>query len=154
MNQMNQIVIEGNVVRDTQVRETARGTRVCIVPIATNRYYRDMKGAFQKETAYFDVEAWGENFCRTATKMAKKGRGVRVVGRLKQDRWKGQDGKSLSKIFIVAEHLEFQPEKKNDGNTNDDADIANAEVAAAGLRAEADIPMSDNFENGGDGAVF
>jgi single-strand DNA-binding protein len=39
---------------------------------------------------------------------------VRVVGRLKQDRWTGNDGKPHSKVSIVAEHVEFRPEcKKN-----------------------------------------
>jgi len=45
----------------------------------------------------------------------KKGRGVRVVGRLKQDRWTDADGKPHSRIFIVAEHVEFRPQfKKQD----------------------------------------
>ncbi|RKX84665.1 MAG: single-stranded DNA-binding protein, partial [Spirochaetes bacterium] len=39
----------------------------------------------------------------------KKGRGVRVVGRIKQDRWKDQDDKSREKFKIVAEHVEFKP---------------------------------------------
>ena len=111
MNQMNQVVIEGNVVRDTTVRETARGTRVCIVPIATNHFYRNANGETQKEVAFFDVEAWGDNFCTRMAQMAKKGRGLRVVGRLKQDRWKNQEGKSASKIYILAEHIDFQHPK-------------------------------------------
>ena len=43
-----------------------------------------------------------------------KGRGVRVVGRLKQDRWTDQEGKNRSRIKIVAEHVEFKPFKKED----------------------------------------
>ena len=44
-----------------------------------------------------------------------KGRGVRVVGRLKQDRWQ-QNGQSRSRIVIVAEHVEFKskPNMKED----------------------------------------
>jgi len=38
-----------------------------------------------------------------------KGRGVRVVGRLKQDRWIGPDGQGRSKVLIVSEHVEFKP---------------------------------------------
>jgi len=37
----------------------------------------------------------------------KKGRGVRVVGRLKQDKWTDADGKPHSRVHIVAEHVEF-----------------------------------------------
>jgi len=34
---------------------------------------------------------------------------VRVVGRLKQDRWEDPEGKTRSKVHIVAEHVEFKP---------------------------------------------
>jgi single-strand DNA-binding protein len=47
----------------------------------------------------------------------KKGRGVRVVGRLKQDRWTDPDGKPHSRVEIIAEHVEFKPQlKKQDGS--------------------------------------
>jgi single-strand DNA-binding protein len=32
------------------------------------------------------------------------------VGRLKQDRWNGPDGKVRTRVSIVAEHVEFRPE--------------------------------------------
>jgi single-strand DNA-binding protein len=41
-----------------------------------------------------------------------EGRGVRVVGRLKQDRWTGPEGQARSKVSIVAEHVEFKPQLK------------------------------------------
>jgi len=36
------------------------------------------------------------------------------VGRLKQERWTGTDGTNHSKIYIVAEHVEFRPEFKKE----------------------------------------
>ena len=147
MNQMNQIVIEGNVVRDTQIRETARGTRVCMIPIATNRFYRDMKGSLQKETAFFDVEAWGENFCKTAVKMAKKGRGLRVVGRLKQDRWKNSEGKAASKIYIVAEHIDFKPEKTAENKSGTESASAAEETDSVNSDYS---EISNEFMDGGE----
>jgi single-strand DNA-binding protein len=50
--------------------------------------------------------------CRS---LGHKGRGVRVVGRLKQDRWNSADGKAHSKVSIVAEHVEFRPEFRKEG---------------------------------------
>ena len=42
---------------------------------------------------------------------------MHVVGRLKQDRWTDQEGKGHSKVYIVAEHVEFKPQfKKQDGD--------------------------------------
>ncbi len=140
MTQMNQVVIEGNVVRDSQVKETPRGTRVCLVSIATNRFYKDMNGEFQKEVAFFDVEAWGENFSSRIVQMAKKGRGLRVVGRLKQDRWKTAEGKNSSKVSIIAEHIDFQR-----GHTKNEEEGKNeAALAAQGMRAESEYPSDAN----------
>ncbi|WP_296320663.1 single-stranded DNA-binding protein [Treponema sp. UBA3813] len=151
MNQMNQVVIEGNVVRDTTVRETARGTRVCIVPIATNHFYRNANGETQKEVAFFDVEAWGDNFCTRMAQMAKKGRGLRVVGRLKQDRWKNQEGKSASKIYILAEHIDFQHPKTEEKSDSDSEARTNAKSAAEGIRAESEFSdTSGEFADGGE----
>ena len=67
----------------------------------------------EKEVSFFDVESWSKlaEICR---EKAQKGRGVRVVGRLKQERWNGNDGKTRSKVVIVAEHVEFRPEFKKE----------------------------------------
>ena len=53
-----------------------------------------------------------------------KGRGIRVVGRLKQGRWTDTSGKNHSKIAIIAEHLEFKPvfQKEEKLETNDETD--------------------------------
>jgi single-strand DNA-binding protein len=87
--------------------------KVCNFSIATNCYYkREGSTEFEKETSFFDVQVWGRLAEKSYAK-GKKGRGVRVVGRLKQDRWQ-QDGKPRSKVYIVAEHVEFRPEFKKD----------------------------------------
>lgn len=112
MNAMNQIIIEGNVVRDSQIKETQRGTRVATMSIASNRVFKDSNGDFQSEVSFFDVQAWGQKFCESVAKNGIKGRGVRIVGRLKQDRWKNDSGKSQSKIYIIADHIDFKPLSK------------------------------------------
>ncbi len=154
MNGMNQIILEGNVVRAPLVKDTPNGNRVCVMPIAVNRSYKGRDGAEIAEVGYYDVEAWGEKLSNSIEKCGWKGRGVRVVGRLKQNRWRTADGKAMSKVLIVAEHLDFKPvpRKQADGNARDTAgatpladdgyeedaaaEIANLQSAAAGLRAE------------------
>jgi single-stranded DNA-binding protein len=73
--------------------------------------------------SFFDVETWSK-LAEHCYNLAHKGRGVRVVGRLKQDRWNGSDGKSHSKITIVAEHVEFRPEFKKDGSPADESGLS------------------------------
>jgi single-strand DNA-binding protein len=112
MNNLNSILIEGNLVRDPLYRSTAKGTSLCTFSLASNRYYKQ-DSQLEKEVGFFDVETWAK-LAENCNNLGHKGRGVRVVGRLKQDRWTGTDGKPHSRVTIVAEHVEFRPEFKKD----------------------------------------
>jgi single-strand DNA-binding protein len=113
MNPLNSILIEGNVVRDAVLDETAKGTKFCKFSIAANRCYKSETGTFETEVSFFEVETWGR-MAELCSENCRKGRGVRVVGRLKQGRWTDNSGNKMSKIGIVAEHVEFRPMFKND----------------------------------------
>ena len=110
MNNLNSVLIEGNLVRDPEYRTTPKGTPVCKISLASNRFFKQESG-MEKETSFFDVESWGK-LAEIVNAKGRKGRGVRVVGRLKQERWQNAEGKNLSRVFIVAEHIEFRPEFK------------------------------------------
>lgn len=111
MNNLNSIILEGNIVRDAVLSEPAPGFTKCSFSMGVNRYYKSLKNEDKNEVSFFDVEAYGKlaEYCE---KKATKGRGVRVVGRLKQDVWKDSSGKNVSKVFVVAEHIEYKPVKK------------------------------------------
>jgi single-strand DNA-binding protein len=115
MNNLNSTLIEGILVRDPLLRTTPKGTPLCTFTLASNRFFKQDSG-LEKEVGFFDVEAWGK-LAEHSRSLGRKGRGVRVVGRLKQDRWTGQDGKNHSRISIVAEHIEFKPEFKHEGES-------------------------------------
>jgi single-strand DNA-binding protein len=108
MNNLNSILIEGNLVKDPRFRSTPRGTSVCTFNLASNRFFKQDSG-LEKEVSYFEVETWGK-LADQVHNQGRKGRGIRAVGRLKQERWTGNDGKAQSHIVIVAEHVEFRPE--------------------------------------------
>ncbi|MFP3091272.1 single-stranded DNA-binding protein [Treponema sp. TIM-1] len=112
MNNLNSILIEGNLVRDPLLRSTAKGTPLCTFSLASNRFFRQ-DSVLEKEVGFFDVETWSK-LAESCYNLGHKGRGVRVVGRLKQDRWVGTDGKPRSKVTIVAEHVEFRPDFKKE----------------------------------------
>jgi len=125
MNDLNSILIEGNLVRDPEFKKSPTGTAICKFSIATSRWYKGSQGA-EKEVGFFDIETWAK-LAEACQEKGKKGRGCRVVGRLKQDRWNDQDGKARSKVVIVAEHVEFKAEFKKEGTGGSepaDEDIA------------------------------
>lgn len=112
MNSLNSILLEGNLVRDPESKTLSAGSQVCNFCLASDRFYKQADST-EKEVSYFDVEAWSK-LGLTCSQNLRKGRGVRVVGRLKQDRWTDPEGKTRSKVKIVAEHVEFKPVKKEE----------------------------------------
>jgi single-strand DNA-binding protein len=99
----------------------------------------------QKEVSCFDVSAW-TRLAEVCGEYLKKGRGVRVVGRLKQDRWTDADGKPHSRIFIVAEHVEFKPQIKKDGDAAAEAEKpAEAAETVAEERREEEVEKAVSF---------
>jgi single-strand DNA-binding protein len=112
MNNLNSILLEGNLVKDPEIKTTASGTPVCDFSVASNRWFKQGE-QLEQEVSFFDVEAWSK-LAETCGDTLKKGRGVRVVGRLKQDRWNDQEGKPHNRVKIVAEHVEFKPQMKDD----------------------------------------
>lgn len=108
MNSLNSILLEGNLTRDPVLKETPRGTAVCEFAVASNRFYR-YDEELQKEVSFFDVEAWAKT-AEICGERLEKGRGVRIVGRLKQNRWTATDGGNRSRVIIVAEHVDFKPQ--------------------------------------------
>ncbi|NBC28860.1 MAG: single-stranded DNA-binding protein [Spirochaetes bacterium] len=130
MNSLNSILIEGNLTKDPVVSETPKGTTVCNFRVATNRFYKQ-NDEQQKEVSYFDVESWSKLADRCGEYL-EKGRGVRVVGRLREDRWNDGEGKPHSRIKIVAEHVEFKPSfKKAEQPLLDEGEDVEAEAVAA-----------------------
>ncbi len=126
MNHLNSIILEGNVVRQAEFSEPAKGFKVCKFPLAVNRFLKSEDGNGTEEVSFFEIEAYGKvaEYCE---KYTTKGRGVRVVGRLKQNRWKDSDGKNVSKVFVVAEHLEYKPIFKKDDSQKDDKESSSEE---------------------------
>jgi len=131
MNNLNSILLEGNLVRDPEISYTPKGTPVCNFSVACNRYYKQGE-ELEEEVSYFDVTVWNR-LAEVCKEYLAKGRGVRVVGRLKQDRWEDPEGKTRSKVHIVAEHVEFKPrpaEKSADAGGRSPTESAGQEGGA------------------------
>ena len=146
MNNLNSILVEGNLVRDPELKYTQKGAAVCSFALASNRYFKQDEET-QKEVSYFDITTWSR-LADVCGEYLKKGRGVRVVGRLKQDRWTSPEGQTRSKVSIVAEPVEFTPQLKKDGDGKDGevgAAEAPAEVADGQAPEEVELKEAAGF---------
>ena len=109
LNNLNSILLEGNLVRDPELRYTPKGTPLCTLVVSSVRTYK-LDGAPVEETLFVEAVTAGK-LATVCAEHLSKGRGVRLVGRLKQERWEDADGNARSKIVIVCEHVEFQPRR-------------------------------------------
>ena len=109
MNNLNSILLEGNLCRDPELRYTPKGTPVCTLVVSSVRTYK-CAGERHEEVSFIEATTFGK-LATVCAEHLTKGRGVRVVGRIKQERWEDADGDARSKVVIVAEHVEFQPRR-------------------------------------------
>ncbi|WP_320123352.1 single-stranded DNA-binding protein [uncultured Sphaerochaeta sp.] len=110
MNNLNSVLLEGNLVRDPERVELGENTSAMTkFAIAVNRFFRNAKAEAVEEVMFINVQAWG-TLGKNCMTYLQKGRGVRVVGRLRQERWTDKDGGNRERILVVAEHVEFKKE--------------------------------------------
>ncbi len=61
MNNINCLIVEGNITRTPEFKTTAHGFPVCRLPIAVNHYYKKANtDEYVDEVSYFDVETFGK----------------------------------------------------------------------------------------------
>jgi len=130
---LNSVNIMGNLTRDPELKILSSGKSVCSMSIANNRVY-SKNNEKVTEVSYFDIEVWGP-VGENCAKYLKKGSGIIVEGRLKQDRWE-KDGKTQSRVRIAANNIHFMPKRTSDGGqqgpsqSDSSADVTNhADIA-------------------------
>jgi single-strand DNA-binding protein len=137
---LNSVNIMGNLTRDPELKNISAGKSVCTLSIANNRVY-SKNNEKVTEVSYFDVDVWGAS-AENCAKYLKKGSGIIVEGRLKQDRWE-KDGKTQSRVRITANSVHFMP-KRNDeaGSAKSDPNSA-LDAHAADSIAPEDIAWNE-----------
>lgn len=146
MNDLNYVLLSGNLTREPEVTRISPEATLCSFAIAVNRSYSDKKPSERKpedwktKTSYISIESWG-NVAESCARYLSKGRGVRVVGRLNQTRWKS-DGMPRQKLVVIAEHVEFQPDRNRE-TTVVDADEQSKMMSAAEEDANEEVVSAE-----------
>jgi single-strand DNA-binding protein len=97
---LNSILLEGKIRDKPVLAETKAGTPFTEMTVISTGYY-SQNGERVREDSTFIVHALSK-LAKTCCEYLKAGRGVRVVGRLKQTETGG--------VVIIAEHVEIKPE--------------------------------------------
>jgi single-strand DNA-binding protein len=110
---LNKVLIIGNLVRDPTINYLPSGTQVVEFSIAYNRSFK-VNEEWREETHYFDVKAYGKLAEDLGTRLSK-GYMVVIEGRLRQERWVNKEGKTQSKVMIVASAVRIIRKPKAEG---------------------------------------
>jgi single-strand DNA-binding protein len=112
MNHLNSVILEGNIANDPVLKDSSNGGTVCTFKVASDRFYKK-NFQLEKEVVFIEIQVWGK-LAEPIGKYGHKGRGIRVTGRLRQDKWNGPDGNPRSKIIIIAENVELRKEESRE----------------------------------------
>jgi single-strand DNA-binding protein len=137
MQNVNVVVITGNLTRDPELRSTPGGTSVCKLRVAVNaRRKNGQTGEWVDKPNYFDVTVWGAHGESCANYLAR-GRPVAIEGRLDWREWETKDGGGKRQaVEIVANSVQFL------GTGNGSKDSEKAEEAPAEERELAGVGAS------------
>lgn len=129
MNNLNRVVLQGNLVRDVEVKYGSSGTAYGSFCIAVNGS-KKVGDEWKETSAFVECKAFGRSLETCAPHM-KKGTSVTVDGKIEQDSWEGKDGQKKSKLVVSCDKI-FPTWQKREGAT----DAAGAPAQSEGFKED------------------
>jgi len=117
MRSVNKVTLIGNLTRDPESKETAKGRKIVTFTIATNREWVTSEGDKKTLAEFHSIAAWGK-LADICAEHLKKGKLVYVEGYLKTRYWETPEGQKASRTEIVAYDM-IMLNKKGDHSESD-----------------------------------
>lgn len=151
MTDLNKVFLIGRVTAGIDAVQGGFGylnneTAIAKVSIAVNRS-RKQGDKWVDEASFFNITIWGKT-AENLKQYLKKGQLIAVLGFLKQDRWKDQQGNNRSSISIVAEQVELCGHNGNGGNNSNNANSGYAQNQNYGGNNAQNVPQPQQGEFG------
>ena len=106
---LNKTVIGGNLTSDIELKQTTSGISVARASVAVHRK-RAKQGEAQK-TDFIECVFWRHS-AEFLSRYAHKGDNVVVCGELQNESWTDAQGKSHTKLVLVADEVELNRTKQ------------------------------------------
>lgn len=100
----NKVQLIGNIGADPEVKETANGSKMVRLSVATSENYLNAKKEKVEETNWHNLILWG-NLASSTAKFIHKGDTIAIEGRLKNNTFTDKNGeKRYSNDIVVHEY--------------------------------------------------
>ncbi|MCI6565657.1 single-stranded DNA-binding protein [Campylobacter sp.] len=101
---MNIVILKGRLTRDSEIKEFQGGGKVLNNALALSRVWYDQDRNKHEETDFVDIKA-NNGVADFIAKWFKKGDGISIEGRLKQESWHDKEtGANRSRIVVLVEN--------------------------------------------------
>lgn len=101
---MNVIAITGNLCKDLELTYTKNNKSVLENTLAVTKGIKNDDGSYDVDFINFVCFEKKADYLKN---YAKKGDKIEVTGKLRTDNWKDAEGKSHSKVYVVADSLKI-----------------------------------------------
>lgn len=136
MADLNVVCLTGRLTRDVELRTTTNGKSVASTGIAVS-------GRGEDDVTFVEVTLWDKQ-AEFASKYFKKGSGATLRGRLSLDKWE-KEGQKFSRLFVVADDLNFSGPPKKDNETEGEPKAEKAEKSEKKEKApKHTVPKDDD----------
>lgn len=106
---LNKSVIGGNLTSDIELKQTTSGISVARASVAVHR--KRAKQGEQQKTDFIECVFWRHS-AEFLSRYAHKGDNVVVCGELQNESWTDAQGKSHTKLVLVADEVELNRTKQ------------------------------------------
>lgn len=104
---INKVILVGNLGADPETRQTASGSSVTRIRIATSESWRDKQtGQQQERTEWHRVVFFGR-LAEIAAEYLRKGSQVYIEGSLRTDKYTGQDGIERYSTDVIGNEMQM-----------------------------------------------
>lgn len=102
---LNKVILIGRLGADPEVRFMPSGGQVTTIRLATSRRWKDRQSGERREETEWHRVVFFTRLAEIAGEYLKKGSQVYVEGRIRTQKWQGQDGQDRYTTEIVAEEM-------------------------------------------------
>lgn len=117
---LNQISVQGRIVRDPELRRTASGKAVTSFTLACDRDFKNQQTG-EKEVDFIECVAWGGT-AEMVEKYFHKGQMAVATGRLQLRDWTDKNGQKRRQAEILVSNVYFCGSKESGTQASSGAD--------------------------------
>jgi single-strand DNA-binding protein len=140
---LNKVMLIGRLGADPEVRYMPSGGAVTTIRLATSRRWKDKQTNENREETEWHRVVFFARLAEIAGEYLRKGSQLYVEGRIRTQKWQGQDGQDRYTTEIVAEEMKMLDTRNTSGGTGDfggDATMPPPTRPASGHQAPSSAP--------------